>query len=396
MISIRRKKQTKPLGTMSTVTARRSALTPRTFAAALERERDRADRSNVPFALVVFDCGRSRECRDAMVDVLSRRLRLADEFGRLEATRVGALLPATDAGGAWTVADDACLSLPDDSPLPECEVFVYPSADGSNRTEPAKGTRPLARTVELASRSSVELGINRAGDEVSVRDASVGEPVATARRTAPGVVRPFGAMFARPIPWWKRTLDILGAAIALVVLSPLFAVVAAAIKLTSPGPVFYTQWRAGFAGRRFRMYKFRSMVVNADDLKVQLMAQNEQDGPAFKIRNDPRVTTVGRIIRKLSIDEFPQFWNVLVGDMSLVGPRPLPCEESDQCLGWQRRRLDVTPGLTCVWQVTGRSQVSFDEWARMDLSYVRSRSLVHDMELIARTVPVVLSGRGAS
>ncbi len=143
------------------------------------------------------------------------------------------------------------------------------------------------------------------------------------------------------------------------------------------------------------MYKFRSMISDAESLKSQLMELNEQDGPAFKITADPRVTRLGRFLRDTSLDELPQLWNVLRGEMSLVGPRPLPCDESDACLGWQKRRLDVTPGLTCIWQVKGRSQVTFNEWVRMDLQYVGRRSLWQDLKILISTVPAVLQRRGA-
>src|SRR5262249_40417169 len=154
---------------------------------------------------------------------------------------------------------------------------------------------------------------------------------------------------------------------------PVLLLVALAIKLTSPGPVFFKQLRAGRGNKPFWMYKFRTMHVGADLIKDQLRAQSEQDGPAFKIKNDPRIHKLGRLLRITSLDELPQLWNVLCGDMSLVGPRPLPCQESDGCLGWQRRRLDVTPGLTCIWQVWGRSRVSFNEWVRMDIEYIARR-----------------------
>jgi lipopolysaccharide/colanic/teichoic acid biosynthesis glycosyltransferase len=181
----------------------------------------------------------------------------------------------------------------------------------------------------------------------------------------------------------------------LVVLAPLFAIIAIAVKLSSPGPVIFAQRRSGRGGRPFLMYKFRTMVADAEARKAELLTQNEQDGPAFKIKNDPRVTAVGRFLRKTSLDELPQLWNVLKGEMSLVGPRPLPCAEAEACEGWQRRRLDVTPGITCIWQVRGRSQVSFADWVRMDMQYIRAQSLQQDLKLLLLTVPAVLLRRGA-
>jgi lipopolysaccharide/colanic/teichoic acid biosynthesis glycosyltransferase len=199
----------------------------------------------------------------------------------------------------------------------------------------------------------------------------------------------------RPQPVWKRILDVTGAAILLVGLLPVFGLIAAAIKLTSSGPVFFRQRRSGRGGEPFWMYKFRTMVVDAEARKAALMALNEQDGPAFKVRHDPRVTRIGRLLRRTSLDELPQLWNVILGDMSLVGPRPLPCDETRACETWHRQRLDVTPGLTCIWQVSGRSQVSFAEWVRMDVQYIRSQSLVHDLKLLLLTMPAVVGGKGA-
>ncbi|MCC7086832.1 MAG: sugar transferase [Pirellulales bacterium] len=190
-------------------------------------------------------------------------------------------------------------------------------------------------------------------------------------------------------------MDVAGAAVGLIVLSPLFAAVAAAVKISSPGPVFFKQRRSGWGGQPFMMYKFRSMIVDAEGLKGELLAHNEQDGPAFKIECDPRVTKLGRFIRRTSIDELPQLWNVLRGEMTLVGPRPRPCDEQAGCSNWQRRRLDMTPGLTCIWQVSGRSNVTFNEWVRMDLEYVEGRSLWQDVKILAATLPAVISRRGA-
>jgi exopolysaccharide biosynthesis polyprenyl glycosylphosphotransferase len=194
----------------------------------------------------------------------------------------------------------------------------------------------------------------------------------------------------------KRLFDIFASAAALLLLSPLLAAVALIIKLTSKGPVFFKQERMGLHGRPFHMFKFRSMVVNAEQLKDQLRALNEQSGPVFKIKNDPRITPIGRFIRKYSIDELPQLINVLRGDMSIVGPRPPVPKEVAQYEGWQRRRLSVRPGLTCIWQVSGRNQISFQEWMFLDMRYIDHWSLGEDMSLIWKTFPVVLTGRGAS
>lgn len=202
-------------------------------------------------------------------------------------------------------------------------------------------------------------------------------------------------LLIKPLPAWKRVLDLLGASVALVLFSPVMLLAALAVKFTSHGPAIFTQPRAGLGGKPFTMYKFRSMVADAEARQADLHALNEQDGPAFKIKNDPRITRVGKFLRKTSLDELPQLFNVLKGEMTLVGPRPLPVKESDQCHRWHRRRLDVTPGLTCVWQVSGRSEVYFDEWMRMDMQYIRRRSLWTDLKLIVSTIPAVLLRRGA-
>jgi lipopolysaccharide/colanic/teichoic acid biosynthesis glycosyltransferase len=192
-------------------------------------------------------------------------------------------------------------------------------------------------------------------------------------------------LFARPLPLWKRAMDIFGAAFGLLLLSPVLLAVGLLIKLTSRGPVLFRQEREGLGGRRFVMFKFRSMIAAAESQRHELHAQNERDGPAFKIRNDPRTTPVGRLLRRTGLDEMPQLWNVLKGDMSLVGPRPLPVAESQACLQWQRRRLDVTPGLTCIWQARGGLHVSFDDWMLMDLEYVERSGFWIDVVLLAQT-----------
>lgn len=213
--------------------------------------------------------------------------------------------------------------------------------------------------------------------------------------------RPVLVFRATPEVSWqsvvKQILDVVVAALLLVVLSPVLLGVALLIRLTSPGPVFFRQQRAGLNGQPFTMYKFRSMVTNAEQLKHELAVLNEMSGPVFKITKDPRVTPLGRFLRQSSLDEFPQLLNVLRGEMSLVGPRPLPVDEVQRFDDVaHRRRLSVRPGLTCLWQVSGRNNVrDFEEWVRLDLEYIDNWSLWLDLKILLRTIPVVLTAKGA-
>jgi exopolysaccharide biosynthesis polyprenyl glycosylphosphotransferase len=195
----------------------------------------------------------------------------------------------------------------------------------------------------------------------------------------------------------KRLLDIVVATSALILLFPLLAVTAIAIKLTSPGPVLFLQMRVGLNKRRFNIYKLRTMVPNAEKMMTVLEKHNEASGPVFKIRNDPRIIPIGKFLRKSSIDELPQLINVLKGDMSLVGPRPLPVRDYEGFNeDWQRRRFSVKPGITCLWQVSGRSGISFDQWMVLDLKYMDEWSLWLDLKILVKTVPAVFKGAGAA
>jgi lipopolysaccharide/colanic/teichoic acid biosynthesis glycosyltransferase len=193
----------------------------------------------------------------------------------------------------------------------------------------------------------------------------------------------------------KRALDVVVSLAALIALAPVLLLAAVAVAATSRGPVFYVHDRLGRDGRPFRMVKLRSMHRSSEQHRDRYLAMNEREGPVFKIRDDPRVTPVGRILRKLSIDELPQLLNVLRGDMSLVGPRPPLPHEVEDYGPREAQRLRVQPGLTCIWQVSGRSDVSFDRWVEMDLAYIRRWSLRLDLVLLLRTVPAVLTCRGA-
>lgn len=197
--------------------------------------------------------------------------------------------------------------------------------------------------------------------------------------------------------FFKRAMDIIGSLCGIILLSPLLIIVALAIKIEDPkGSIFFSQQRCGKDNKLFPMYKFRSMVSNAEELLEELMEHNEMDGPVFKIKEDPRITRVGKFIRKTSIDELPQLFNILRGDMSIVGPRPAIPHEVAEYSHYHKQRLLVKPGLTCIWQVSGRNSIGFDEWMEMDLEYIEKRDLWMDIKLIFKTVGVLFGDEHAS
>jgi len=206
---------------------------------------------------------------------------------------------------------------------------------------------------------------------------------------------PMEDLFVRPFPLWKRGVDIVGSLFALALFMPLMTLIALAIRLGSPGPALFKQKRAGLGGKPFTVYKFRTMTVDAEARRHKLLEFNERNGPAFKMKDDPRTTPLGRILRKTSLDELPQFFNVLTGHMSLVGPRPLLVEEHLACDRWHHVRLEVKPGLTCLWQIYSRDESSFDLWVRLDVEYIRRMSFCYDLKLLLLTVPAVLLRKGA-
>jgi len=193
----------------------------------------------------------------------------------------------------------------------------------------------------------------------------------------------------------KRVLDVILSLSLLVIASPLMLIITLAVKLSSPGPVLFRQVRCGLNGRSFTLYKFRSMYQEAEEKKAELAHLNIMEGPVFKIKDDPRVTPLGKVLRPLSLDELPQLFNILKGDMSFVGPRPAIPEEVSQYKRWQRRRLSMEPGLTCLWQISGRNRIDFHTWMKLDLEYIDTWSLWLDIKIILKTIPSVLSRRGA-
>jgi len=374
--------------------------------AALRRERARADRSRSGFCVVLF--GLRGQPADAtslagLGKLVARRARETDEVALVAGRFICAVLPDTPAVGGRRFALDVHASLNGQAKYAVVEVLSYPAPDARDANGHARdgGTMPFGTLSGApACRFDSEGGeaahsIDPVQPDVQSLFRAFLEHVAPETSFHRDDSRSLEVVFASPLPLWKRAMDVAVAGLALACLSPLLLVIAGAVRLTSGLPVIFRQYRAGFLGRPFEMYKFRTMVVDAERQQEALRDRSEQDGPAFKLTDDPRVTRLGRFLRKTSLDELPQLWNVLKGDMSLVGPRPLPCGESSACSGWQRRRLDVTPGITCIWQVEGRSRVSFHEWMRMDVAYVRTRRLLRDVKLLLLTIPAVVLRRGA-
>lgn len=280
---------------------------------------------------------------------------------------------------------------------PVVDVHVEPVRTSTHQDAAERGLLGEEASTEVTQPEVAERAAEQADQLVeeehtaTVIDLRTAEPIIEFDRlTDSGLARATAFEIAT-----KRTIDVFVSSVALLALAPLFLIVALSIKLTSKGPVFFKQPRVGRRGERFNFYKFRSMRTTAIYEKPQLRELNEKDGPIFKIKNDPRITKVGRVIRKLSIDELPQLAHVLSGKMSLVGPRPHLPEEVAAYDARAARRLAVKPGITCIWQVSGRADLDFDTWIDLDLEYINNWSLGLDIKLLFKTIPAVLSGKGA-
>ena len=418
-------------------------LSPTEMERAYQRERARCDRNDQCFSIVVF---RIDEKRDGdlrrVARLLVERVRAYDAVGAVDSNRVAALLPETHGEGSWVFADSAMAQFTSLDLRAQCKVYTYPhdeerdapyglsdrddidSHSGDSRVDSpgdpggrrATGTHgsmtasPLPRLVEPAGATDAEsepaneaaldsdrervVHLHVVEDEEQPGDATIRDSVIPAL-TDPRPISDMRSVFVEPLPLYRRAVDITVSGLAILALSPVLIGAAVLVKTTSPGSIIFWQWRAGRGGKPFRFYKFRSMYQDAESRKNDLRLVNEMDGPIFKIRDDPRITPVGRWLRKLSIDELPQLFNVLRGDMTLVGPRPPVLDEVESYKPWQRQRLDITGGLTCIWQVSGRSEVAFDDWMRMDIRYKQKRNLWMDVCLVVKTFGAVFSGRGA-
>lgn len=349
--------------------------TPTEFYRTFEAERVRTERTGSVFAVVTVhlapeDRGDLQKC----VETTQGLVRIYDTVGSLGSASVAVLLPETDPDGARSFADRLFTGLGNAGVRADLDVYSYP-IDWEDEEEPPSEARPgthapLPRTGSHGLFALCE-GHNTNGD-----------------------LEPF---LTQKLSLGRRAVDVVVSGTALAVGAvTILPIVSLAILIDSPkGGIFYKQPRVGIGGRPFSFWKFRSMHPGSDQAREELEAENEQTGPIFKMRRDPRITRVGRFLRKTSLDEAPQFWNVFRGDMTLVGPRPPIPAEVAEYEPWQRRRLDVVPGLTCLWQVGGRSDIGFVDWMRMDLRYIRRRTLKLDLWILWRTPLAILLGRGA-
>ncbi len=393
-----------------------SLYTPAQMQGMLRRERARCDRQKGVFSILLLrlvDVKDNRSLNRLARHVL-KLVRETDELGYIDQETLCVVLPDTDANGASLFTRRVIRAVRREKHKPSSVIYTYPDPSDDQPTPPQSGSghsdRRIYNSHGVSDVNSIGSGSNYGKDRTPATNNSVPTSAASLqsrfdlhlhdRRNDSGSldvpILPMHTMFALPVPWWKRLLDISVSVTVITLAIPLFVLIALIIKIFDPGPVIFKQVRTGLGGRAFGMFKFRTMVVNAEKLQPQLRAHSEQDGPAFKLKKDPRITRVGGFLRKTSLDELPQLFNILRGDMTLVGPRPLPVKEAAQCRGWQRHRHDVTPGLTCIWQVEGRSRVKFDDWMRMDMNYARTRHPISDLMILFKTVPAVLFRRGAS
>jgi lipopolysaccharide/colanic/teichoic acid biosynthesis glycosyltransferase len=370
------------------------------FHRVIEREQARVDRHGGQFSVVVFEpdgvAGGNGQFH-ALASVIAHRIRLTDEAGWLDERRIGVLLPDTAADGAWYLAGDVCrLSGPKLS-RPQCTVYVYPfdwPFDKEGKDD-AKHDHLDRRVAPYSGNSAASwCKTFRARD-------SQRRPVRACKGVdGPRSSWPIDSLHPTKAPLWQRLLDVIGSLAGLVLLSPVFLVVALLIKVTSPGSVFFRQIRIGEGGRPFVIWKFRTMRHNADrDVHRQYVSAlirsarhdcGQVPKPMIKLDDDPQISPVGRVLRKACIDELPQLINVLRGEMSLVGPRPAIPYEVHQYEGWQKERLNAMPGMTGLWQVSGKNRLTFDQMVRLDIRYSREKSLWLNIGILCRTPMAIL------
>ncbi len=366
-------------------------LTPGQLDLAIAKERMRADRHRVTFSIIVLRVdAKSSMVRRTLIaqlaSILQSRLRITDERGQRENGDIGILLPHTHGVGARVVLKSLVdLAEQEAIRFASHQIYVYPYTPTDDDEESTIDNSDTA-IDEILSPDSYRSIVGSSSRETAFTRSSYLD-------SKHGKDGDASQLIAPAYPTWKRMSDILLASIGLLCALPILGMAAIAIRLTSNGPIFFTQWRTGQFSRPFKILKLRTMVVDAEELKAKLQKMNERDGPAFKMKYDPRVTPVGKFLRATGLDELPQLWNVLKGDMAIVGPRPLPCDEDANCEPWHRRRLDTRPGITCFWQIMKSRVEGFDDWMRLDLQYLAKRSFTQDVRLMVKTVLAVILGR---
>ena len=352
----------------------------REFASILHRERDRADRTGQEFSMAVFAVGNGGKKTAAarnLVPILTHRIRSTDAIGWLADGRIGSVLPHTRPECAWKFVANVRKAYNGSAP-PECVVYTYPSSWlPGDEGDPPRDPRSLRKAPVPGETGDSGMLFSRVDAADRARPIEELEPHVLFR-----------------IPLWKRAIDILGSLVAILLLSPLLLVVALLIKIVSPGPALFRQKRVGYLGRVFTMWKFRTMHVNTDTTLhqnyLQELIRNEKEMTKLDHIRDPRIILFGGILRATGIDELPQLINVLLGDMSLVGPRPCLPYEAHEYHSWQMRRFDAVPGLTGLWQVSGKNRTTFNEMMRLDIGYARKRAFLLDVMIVLKTIPAIV------
>ena len=347
------------------------------FHAILVKERARVDRNSHVFSIVAFEVGRLDSgivTPKYFIDSLKKKIRITDEIGWVDKHSIGVLLFNAGRAEAIRFIEKIQENYYEET-LCKYSISTYPE-DSENHHNNCARHNGLANTCHHSMPGVTSSHVQRKNPD---------RPIALQLQP----------IFYDDISIWKRLSDIVLSTSALIVLGPLLIVTAIAVKFSSKGPIFFKQKRAGLGGKPFTILKFRTMHVDAEEKKRELLQFNERTGPVFKMENDPRITRLGVHLRRWSLDEFPQLFNVLVGDMSLVGPRPPSLDEVAKYANWHKYRLEMKPGITCIWQVYARHEKSFENWVRLDIKYRREQSFLLDMKLLFMTIPAVLSRRGA-
>jgi lipopolysaccharide/colanic/teichoic acid biosynthesis glycosyltransferase len=366
----------------------------------LKRECARVDRNGQEFSFVVFDIrltGEDDASLQHLLHTIIHRVRSTDEIGWFDTWHVGVVLSDTSADKAWKVTDDICQKIGRKASPPTCVVYSYPSQWLSDCDSNPRRSRFISTFSKQDSSEAP-------ASPLSMKPTTGNDTTSSRQQTTVQVwempIAELKPLLVPPIPIWKRVMDIGISLLVLVICSPLFVFIALLIKMVSPGPIFFKQQRVGYLGKPFTFWKFRTMKVNADtsihQQYVKNLIQSDSDKgvekPMVKLdsANDPRIIPFGQFLRKTCLDELPQLFNVLRGNMSLVGPRPCIPYEAQNYLPWQLKRFDTIPGMTGLWQVSGKNSTTFKEMVRLDITYIRLRSFWLDVKIILKTVPAIM------